>query len=105
MTVFLLKCIFTLFFPFQVLLKGESLLPLLIHPKTGEQLSILNASVAANGRPVVAVANGRTYAYESDLSSWVLIADVSNPLSACTDLKPTSLTAVRGAPAVARMPR
>lgn len=90
----------------QVILKGESLLPLLIHPKTNEQLSILNASVTPTGRAVVAVVNGRTYMYEADLSSWLLVADVNSPLNACTDLKPTRLNAGRGvASTVSKIPR
>lgn len=88
-----------------MLIKGESLLPLLIHPKTNEQLSILNATVTPNGKPIISVSNGRTFIFENDLSSWCLVADSSDPLNACTDLKPTAISSYKNMGTLSKIPR
>ncbi|KAI2799566.1 hypothetical protein RDWZM_007578 [Blomia tropicalis] len=88
----------------KVLIKGESLLPLLIHPKTNEQLSILNATVTPNGKPIISVSNGRTFIFENDLSSWCLVADSSDPLNACTDLKPTAISSYKNMGTLSKIP-
>ena len=88
-----------------MIIKGESLLSLLIHPKTSEQLSILNATVTPTGKPIVAISNGCTYIFESEVSSWCRVANCNDPLNACTDLKPSAVCALRNVPSVAKIPR
>lgn len=77
---------------FQMIIKKESLNPLLIHPTSGEHLSLVSATVSSTlpVRPVVTVSNGCSYVFDLNSSCWCMVANAFDPLSSCTDLRVSS---------------
>lgn len=70
----------------KVIIKEESLLPLLI----GNDVTILSTGITDSGSPLICVSTGKSYIFNVQFGSWTLISNSNDILNSCTDQKPHS---------------
>ncbi|XP_054154895.1 protein HIRA-like [Oppia nitens] len=71
----------------RVLIKGESLAPLL---NNTHDVSILSTGITDCDSPLICLSSGKSYVFDEQFGSWTLIANSNDVLNTCTDQKPHS---------------
>lgn len=72
----------------QSLLRKESLLPLFSDGKSiRSDLHIVNSVINDSGTPVITMSNKKSFAFDSGLRCWSLVADPSDLIAVCSDIR------------------
>lgn len=67
----------------KALVKNESLLTIL----TGPDTTVSQSMLTQHGVPVIALSNGKSYCFSSDMDTWTLVADKGDSLVQCADFR------------------
>lgn len=70
----------------KLVVKGVSLVPILIDPKTNDKLAIIKLNIELDNI-VISVSNGKTFQYDNGLESWCPLKNVNDPLAVSANYK------------------
>ena len=72
----------------QSLVRNESLQPLFCEVNTlRSDLQVVNCSISDSGTPVITMSNKKSFAFDLGLRCWSLVADPSDLITICSDVK------------------